>query len=93
MKTIKLEKITENTLIIEILADRNLRRILRENKIPCAGCSYARHEGLLNIGKISAHYKINTQKLVDELNGYLQNRKKYSFLESIKKRISYYLRN
>jgi len=63
------QKITENTLLIEIFNNPKNLKILAKYNLPCLTCPFARFEiEKLTLGEVCRMYKIDLQKLLKELN-------------------------
>jgi len=62
-------KITENTTLAEILEEPELVKILAKHNLPCLSCPFAKMEiENLKIGEVCKMYRIDTEKLLKELN-------------------------
>jgi hypothetical protein len=71
-----MEKINKNTILSEILTDEKMAEILAKNNLPCLSCPFAKYEmEQLKIGEVCSQYGINTEKLLEELNGVLFSKK------------------
>jgi len=63
------QKITENSILAEILEIEGTEEILRKHKVPCLSCPMAKYEiSQLRISDICKLYKINLPLLLKELN-------------------------
>lgn len=62
-------KITENTLLSEILKHEGAEKILKKYKLPCLQCPFAKMEmESLKIGQVCRMYDIDLENLLRELN-------------------------
>jgi len=62
-------KITENTILAEILEKPELVKILAKYNLPCLSCPFAKYEvENLKIGEICKIYGIDLESLLKELN-------------------------
>ena len=65
-----MKKITENTILAEILKNPEAEKILVKYNLPCLGCPLAQYEmKSLKIGQVCKMYNIDIEKLLKELNG------------------------
>jgi hypothetical protein len=63
------EKVTENTLLGELLQKQGAMQILRQFQLPCLSCPMAALEmGVLKIGDVARMYGIDLSGLLKELN-------------------------
>ncbi len=62
-------KITEDTILADILKVKGAEEILTEFHIPCLGCPFAKFEiEKLKIGDVCRNYDIDIENLLRELN-------------------------
>lgn len=62
-------KITENTILAEILKYPETKEILAKYNLPCLTCPMAVFEiGVLKIGEVCKMYNIDLESLLRELN-------------------------
>lgn len=62
-------KITENTILAEILKHPEAGKILAKYNLPCLNCPMAVFEmGVLKIGEVCKMYNIDLKSLLRELN-------------------------
>ncbi|MCK4434640.1 hypothetical protein KAU92_04045 [Candidatus Bathyarchaeota archaeon] len=67
------ERITENTVLEEILKVSGISSILAKHKIHCATCPFAQFEmSKLKIGDVARTYGANLDSLLEELNEFLE---------------------
>ncbi len=65
-------KITENTILAEVLGKPELVKILAKYNLPCLSCPMAKFEiENLKIGEVCKMYEINLAELLKELNNAL----------------------
>ena len=63
------EKITQETILGDILKKPNSTKILKKYRLPCLSCPMAALEmGVLKIGDVSRMYGIDLDNLLQELN-------------------------
>ena len=63
------EKVTENTILGELLQKPDAMQILRQFRLPCLSCPMAALEmGVLKIGDVARMYGIDLSSLLIELN-------------------------
>lgn len=78
-----MKKITQNTILSEILTDQKMAEILAKHNLPCLSCPFAKYEmEQLKIGDVCEQYGINAEKLIEELNN-----SPSSLRSSVKKKI------
>lgn len=66
-------KITENTVLSDILKIPEAEKIMSKYDLPCLTCPMAKFETeKLKIGDICKTYGIDTVKLIKDLNDFLQ---------------------
>lgn len=66
---IKMQKITKETILAEILKHSGAEKILAKYNLPCLSCPFAKMEmENLKIGEVCKMYGIETEKLLRELN-------------------------
>jgi len=64
-----MEKITKDSTLAEILKSPELEKVLAEYNLPCLSCPMAKLEmENLKIGQVCQIYRIETEKLLKELN-------------------------
>lgn len=64
-----MKKITENTILSDILSDSKMAEILAKHNLPCLSCPFAKYEmEQLKLGEVCKQYGINVEKLLGELN-------------------------
>jgi hybrid cluster-associated redox disulfide protein len=64
-----MKKVTQNTVLAEILKRPGAVEILAKFKVPCLGCPLARFEASnLKIGRVCQLYGIDAKKLIKKLN-------------------------
>jgi len=62
-------KITEKTVLADVLGLKNKEEILVKHNVPCVTCPFAKMEmDKLKIGQICEMYGIDLKKLLSELN-------------------------
>ncbi len=62
-------KITEDTILADILKVKGAEEILTKFNIPCLGCPFAKFEiENLKIGDVCRNYDIDIENLLRELN-------------------------
>jgi len=63
-----MREVTKDTTISEILKRKGTEEILAKYNLPCLGCPMARFEiENLKLGEVCKMYKINIEKLLEEL--------------------------
>jgi len=71
------EKITEDTLLGDIMKRPNAAKTLSKFRLPCVSCPMAALEmGILKIGDVSRMYGVDLKGLLAELNGETPEEKK-----------------
>lgn len=69
------EKVTEQTVLGDILNQPNGKEILSNYKLPCLSCPMAALEmGVLKIGDICRMYGIDQESLIKDLNENLEEK-------------------
>ena len=64
-----MKKITKETKLSEILKNQKFQKILAKYNLPCLSCPMAKFEiENLKLGEVCKMYKINIEKLIEELN-------------------------
>jgi len=64
-----MSKITEETILSELLDDPKTQKILAKYNLPCLGCPMAQYEMTnLKLGEVCKMYNIDIEKLLKELN-------------------------
>lgn len=62
-------KITEQTIIGDLLGNDIFQPILQKYNVPCMVCPYAQSElGLLTLGGVADAYHLNLEDLLEDLN-------------------------
>lgn len=62
-------KITEKTVLVDVMALKNAEKILTKHNVPCVTCPFAKMEmDKLKIGQICEMYGIDLKKLLSDLN-------------------------
>lgn len=62
-------KITEKTILSDLLEKPKVKEILVKYNLPCLSCPMAQYEmNSLELGTICQMYNINTEKLLQDLN-------------------------
>ncbi len=62
-------KITEDTILADILKVKGAEEILTKFNVPCLGCPFAKFEiEKLKIGDVCRNYDIDIENLLRELN-------------------------
>jgi len=70
-------KFTENTTLAEILEYPGIEKILAKYNLPCLWCPFARFEAeSLKIGQVCEVYRIDSDKLLKDLNKFLSKARK-----------------
>lgn len=69
----KINKITKDTTLAEIMAKESAKEVLAKHKVPCLTCPMAQFEispptGGLTIGDVCKMYEIDLKKLLEDLN-------------------------
>ncbi|MCK5039827.1 MAG: hypothetical protein KAR87_02570 [Candidatus Aenigmarchaeota archaeon] len=65
----KKNKITEETVLSEVLEYPNADQVLSKYKFPCLTCPMAAYEiGILKIGDVAKRYGIDIDACLEELN-------------------------
>ncbi len=68
-----MKKITEDTILADVLKMPGCEKILGKYKFPCLGCFFAQYEAKsLKIGQVCKMYKINAKSLIKDLNKKLE---------------------
>ena len=71
-KESKLEKVTEQTLLGEVINDERIIPILKKYNFPCVSCPLAQYElEKLKVIDIAKFYGINAEEVIKEINAYL----------------------
>jgi len=71
-KESKLEKVTEQTLLGEIINDERVTPILKKYNFPCVTCPLVQYElEKLKVIDIAKFYGINAEEMIKEVNAYL----------------------
>ncbi|TFG35506.1 MAG: DUF1858 domain-containing protein [Parcubacteria group bacterium] len=71
-----MKKITQNTILSEILTDQKMAEILVKHNLPCLSCPYAKYEmDQLKIGDVCKQYGIDAEELIEDLNSNLSSQK------------------
>ena len=71
-----MKKITEKTILADILEDRKMAEILAKYNLPCLSCPFAKYEvEQLKIGDVFKQYGIKSEKLLEELNSVYKKKK------------------
>ena len=69
------EKVTEQTILGDILNQPNAQEILSNYKLPCLSCPMAALEmGVLKIGDVCKMYGIDQENLIKDLNENLEEK-------------------
>ena len=67
------KKITKDSILAEILKQSGVEKILEKYNFPCLTCPRAKFEiENLKIGEVCKIYGIDSEKLLEELNGKLK---------------------
>ncbi|HOS88175.1 MAG TPA: hypothetical protein PL093_01385 [Candidatus Pacearchaeota archaeon] len=62
-------KITQKTILADIIEDQKAEAILEKYGVPCLTCPYAQEEmNSLTLGQICETYGLDGDALIDELN-------------------------
>ena len=62
-------KITQKTVLADVLKAKNAEKVLAKHNVPCVTCPFAKMEmDKLKIGQICEMYGIDLKKLLSDLN-------------------------
>jgi len=71
-----MKKISEKTILADILQDEKMTKILLEHNLPCLSCPFAQYEmNKLKLREVCEKYGIKVEDVLEELNKVYKKKK------------------